>query len=81
MESVGSSKAKTRLSALIKRVEAGESIIITKHGRAIARLVPFDGSQPEMTREEAIAGLLEFQKKHSIDAWLPKDLIQEGRKY
>lgn len=37
---VGAFEAKTHLSALLQRVEAGEQITITKHGRAIARLVP-----------------------------------------
>ena len=81
MESVGSFEAKTHLPALLKRVEAGETIIITKHGRAIARLVPPDEGQLEMTREEAIAGLLEFGKRHPMDSALLKELITEGRKY
>ncbi len=38
--SVGAFEAKTRLSELLQRVEAGEQVIITKHGRPVARLVP-----------------------------------------
>lgn len=37
---VGAFEAKTHLSALLQRVEAGEQITITKHGRPVARLVP-----------------------------------------
>jgi len=33
-------EAKTHLSELLARVEAGEQVTITKHGRPIARLVP-----------------------------------------
>ena len=33
--------AKTRLSQLIARVEDGEEITIARHGRPVARLVPF----------------------------------------
>lgn len=37
---VGAFEAKTHLSALLQKVEAGEEITITKHGQPIARLVP-----------------------------------------
>jgi prevent-host-death family protein len=36
---VGLFDAKTHLSELIARVEAGETITITRHGRPVARLV------------------------------------------
>lgn len=39
-DSIGAFAAKTHLSALLERVEKGESITITKHGRPVARLVP-----------------------------------------
>jgi antitoxin (DNA-binding transcriptional repressor) of toxin-antitoxin stability system len=35
---IGAHDAKTRLSELLDRVERGEEIVITRHGRAIARL-------------------------------------------
>ncbi len=38
--SIGAYDAKTRLSELLDRVEAGEQIVITRHGRPVARLVP-----------------------------------------
>lgn len=37
---VGAFEAKTHLSELLTRVEAGEQVTITKHGRPVARLVP-----------------------------------------
>ena len=41
MRSVGVLEAKTNLSALIDEVEAtGEVIVITRHGKAVARLSP-----------------------------------------
>lgn len=39
-ETVNVYEAKTRLSQLITRVEGGEEIIIARHGRPVARLVP-----------------------------------------
>ena len=43
MKSVNIHEAKTHLSRLIERVEAGEEIIIAKAGRPAARLVPIEG--------------------------------------
>jgi prevent-host-death family protein len=40
-EKVNIYDAKTRLSQLVERVEAGEEIIIARAGRPAARLVPF----------------------------------------
>ncbi len=40
MESIGAFDARTRLSELLARAAAGESFVITNHGRPVARLVP-----------------------------------------
>jgi prevent-host-death family protein len=40
---VGALEAKNKLSALLDRVEHGEEIVITRHGKAVARLVPDNG--------------------------------------
>ena len=40
MESVNLSDAKTHLSELVDRVEAGDSIDITRRGKPVARLTP-----------------------------------------
>ena len=40
MREVQASEAKAHLPQLLDEVEHGETIIITRHGRAIARIVP-----------------------------------------
>jgi prevent-host-death family protein len=40
MREVQSTDAKAHLAQLLTDVERGETIVITRHGRAIARLVP-----------------------------------------
>lgn len=47
---VGSFEAKTKLASLLARVRAGEVITITRHGFAIARLVPM-APQEKKTKE------------------------------
>ena len=43
MQEIGAFEAKNKLAALLDRVEGGEEIVITRHGRAVARLVPHTG--------------------------------------
>ncbi len=40
MDDIGAFEAKTHLAALLDRVEQGEELVITRRGRAVARLVP-----------------------------------------
>jgi len=39
MESIGIYEAKSRLSELVEKAEAGEEITITRHGRPVVKLV------------------------------------------
>jgi prevent-host-death family protein len=52
MKEVGAFEAKNTLSALLDLVEQGEEVMITRHGREVARLVPPKG---RVNREEARA--------------------------
>ena len=54
---VGAYEAKTRLAALLDRVENGETLTITRNGRPVARLVPADPARP-MPGAEATARVL-----------------------
>jgi prevent-host-death family protein len=47
MREIPASEAKTHLPRLLGDVERGETIIITRHGRPIARLVPEDARRQE----------------------------------
>jgi len=40
MREVGAFEAKNTLGTLLDRVEQGEEIVITRHGKPVARLVP-----------------------------------------
>ncbi len=40
MKEVGAFEAKNKLGALLDSVESGEEIVITRHGKPVARLVP-----------------------------------------
>jgi prevent-host-death family protein len=40
-------EAKTQLSRLIAKAEAGEEVIIARHGKPVARRVPFEAVRPK----------------------------------
>src|ERR1043166_418972 len=44
MQEIGAFEAKNTLGSLLDRVERGEESIITRHGRPVARLVPYTGA-------------------------------------
>ena len=50
MQEIGAFEAKNTLGALLDRVEHGEEIIITRHGKPVARLGPLTGG---VNRSEA----------------------------
>ena len=54
MSEFGLFEAKNKLSELVERAEAGEEVIITKHGRPTARLVPYDSPDAAGAAEERI---------------------------
>lgn len=45
MNTVQLRDAKAKLSALVHAAEHGETTILTKHGRPVAKLVPFDDAR------------------------------------
>jgi prevent-host-death family protein len=52
---IEAAEAETRLCALLGQVEQGADVIITHHGRAVARLVPVSGTAPQEARRAAMA--------------------------
>ena len=62
MREIQASEAKTHLPQLLDDVERGEVIVITRHGRAIARLIPeMDRRREEI--DQAIAGIKALRKR------------------
>lgn len=54
MREVRATEAKARLAELLRAVEYGEAVAITRHGRPVAHLVPAP-DQERARRKEAVA--------------------------
>ena len=76
--------AKTHFGKLLDRVSKGEEIVITRHDRPVARLVP-EGVQRRDDVCRAVAGLRELQQRISRRSKLKlsdrevRSAIEEGR--
>ena len=71
MKSVSVVEAKSRFSALLAEVEAGEEVAVTRHGKVVARLVP-------ERRGVAADAFRDFWSESDIDLQAPEDRPAEG---
>lgn len=80
MKEVGAYEAKTRLSELLDEVSGGETVVITKRGLPVARLVPVDDGSRSL--EQAKQGLLAVREtvKPYGEGGI-RELIDEGRRF
>jgi prevent-host-death family protein len=81
MREIQASEAKAHLSELLDDVERGETLVITRHGRPIARIVPGTDRQQEGI-DKAIANIKELRKRTgriSLDEL--RSARDEGRRY
>ena len=81
MREIQASDAKARLSQLLDEVERGETIVITRHGRAIARITP-EADRRRREIDNALADIREL-RKHTGEVSLEELLAwrHEDHKY
>lgn len=79
MKTVSASEAKAKLLHLLDDVERGESVILTRHGRPIARLIPETDMQIEKAKRT-------FEELDKLRQTMPRltaaeilSAIREGR--
>lgn len=78
MRQVGTFEAKTHFSALIDAVERGETVLITRNGRPVARMVRAEPLAAGSSRAAAVERILARDLRVGASA---RALIDEGRKY
>ena len=62
MATVTAFEAKTRFGELLERVSKGEEVVITRHDKPVARLIP-EGAQRIDEVRRSVSGLRELQKR------------------
>ena len=88
MQTLAIAQAKNNFSAMLHFVEAGEDVVLTRHGKAIARIVPESLKQPsdatsaDDLRKEAMSLLNTFRAKVAPGAPLDRKTLRDaGKKY
>jgi prevent-host-death family protein len=79
MSPIGAFEAKTHLSELLDRVEAGEELVITRHGRPVARLVPVADAQQQRAAE-AVSRLRALRRGATLGGLDWRELRDAGRR-
>lgn len=78
MTTVGAYEAKTHLGELLQQVEAGDVVTITRHGRAVARLVP---AAPATGSPDAVVAAIRRARVGIRKGRLSvKQMVHEGRR-
>ena len=84
MANMSAFEAKTHFGELLDRVSKGEEVVITRHDKPVARLVP-EGAQRLDDVRRTVAGLRELQQrirrrsKAKLSALEARSAIEEGR--
>lgn len=79
MITVGSFEAKTHLSALLDRVAAGEEVVITRHGKPVAKLVKAT-ERDQAKINAAVEELRRLRKGTTLGGLSWKELRDVGRR-
>ena len=80
MKEIGAFEAKTKLGQVLDWVEAGEEVIITRRGKAVARLVAPGAATVDRERTHAaVQRIREMRKGVKLSGLSIKSLINEGR--
>jgi prevent-host-death family protein len=82
MSTIGAYEAKTKFSELLDRVEKGERVTITRHGRPVAELVPSKAPRDRERARQAMDRLREIGNDATLSdlTWEDiKKMRDEGR--
>jgi prevent-host-death family protein len=80
-QQIGIFEAKTHLSKIIENVENGADFIISKRGKPVAKIIPFE-QEKKMSRKEAIEELIALRKhyKGKPGSFNIREAIEAGRR-
>ena len=71
MQTIQTTEAKARFAEILRKVEDGETVAITRHGKTVAHLVPAR-DQEQAERDAAVDRFLEIRRR-----WAPTGMTEE----
>ena len=81
METIGVYAAKTHLASLLDRVECGEEVMITRHGKPVARLVPAEPADAAGRARALVQEIRATRKGFRASAKELTALVAAGRRF
>ena len=80
MKTIPVSEAEFRFGELLKAVEGGETVIVTRDGQPVARVSPMSEERPGVA--DAIETLRRYRREHrsALKGMSIRELIDEGRR-
>jgi prevent-host-death family protein len=79
MREIGAFEAKNKFGSLLDWVAQGEEILITRHGKAVARLVPAEPGIDLARANRAAEKIRALSVGKTLGTLKIQDLINEGR--
>ena len=83
MRKIQATEAKAHLAELLRTVEYGETVTITRHGKAIAHLVPA-GREEQNSHREAVARFRAWRRRRRRIEMSTEEILaarQEGHRW
>jgi prevent-host-death family protein len=82
MRQIQSSDVKARLPEYLDAVERGETIVVTRHGKPVAHLIPVPAAQDERV-QQAVDEIFAFRKRRKKGMSVKEILAarHEGHRY
>ncbi|MDR0301401.1 MAG: type II toxin-antitoxin system prevent-host-death family antitoxin [Treponema sp.] len=80
-QQIGIFEAKTHLSKIIENVENGADFIISKRGKPVAKIIPFE-QEKKMSRKEVIEEFRKLRKNYRGEpgSFNIREAIEKGRR-
>jgi len=79
MKEIGAFEAKNKFGTLLDWVESGEEVLITRHGKAVARMISAAPGFDRAKARQAAANIAARRIGVTLGDLIIKDLIDEGR--
>ena len=79
MKTVAAPEAETRFAELLREVENGETIIVTRDGQPVARVSPADESRADVAAAVEELRRYRREKRPTLEGISIRELIEEGR--
>jgi len=79
MIQIGVYEAKTQFPALLRKVQKGEQVLVTRHGVPLARIIP-SGEHAQLPVKEVIGEIRKLRKGKKLSGITIRQFVEAGRK-